>query len=336
MQHRLSLAVVGLAVGATALTTACGSSSSGSGGSDSLTIGYSSPVASQPSQQGVIQGLKSGAKSVDGKAEVLDANLSPDTQVSNVQTMVQKKYGAIALWTLDAGAMQGTFAQVKSAGIPLIGVNSESDDMTSTVWWQLNLCEGDDAPFKQTAQQIAKWRPHAKVVVMGGPAVPSIQANVKCFTEGAKEAGLTVLTERDNVKDNSSSAQSLASDLLTKYKDIDAIWAYNDATALGVSAALTQAGQKISDGTSAGVIVTGVNGDTDAISAIKQGRLTGTWDPDPVATGLAVVKAAKDAKDGNPDKRLVVKSTFWSAANMSDYKSGADRGYTLDNIPLVK
>jgi len=291
---------------------------------------------SQPTQQITKVGLDIGTQALGWSYDMLDSNLSADTQVSNVQTMIQKKYDAIAVWTLDSGAMQGTYAQVKQAGIPLIGVNSSDPSMTSSVWWQVSTCDGPDAPLRQEAQQIAKWRPHAKVVVMGGPPAPSIQAYVACFKQGAKEAGLTVLTESDNVSDSSSGAAGLASDLLTKYPDVDAIWAYNDATALGVSAAVTQAGDKVSNGKGPGVIITGINGDADAITAIKQGRLTGTWDPDAVATGLAIVKASQDAIDGHPDDKLVVKSTFWDADDIASYKPGPDRGYTLDDFPLVK
>ncbi len=38
-------------------------------------------------------------------------------------------------------------------------------------------------------------------------------------------------------------------------------------------------------------MVFGINGDLDAITAVKEGRLTGTWDPDGYATGLALAKA---------------------------------------------
>lgn len=335
---KIRMPLLGVVAGVALVASACGSSSSDAGGasSDSLTIGYSSPVESQPSQQDLIAGLKTGAKSLGWKTDVIDANLSPDAQVSNVQTMLQKKVDAISIWTLDAGAMQGTFAQAAASKTPLIGVNSTGDQIDTTVWWQLNLCKAEDAPFKVAAQQFAKWRPGGKIIVMGGPPVPSIQANVKCFTEAAKAAGLTVLSETDNVKDGSSSASALTSDLLSKYDDVDAFWAYNDASALGISAAVTQAGKKISDGTSDGVIVTGANGDTDAIEAVKQGRLTGTWDPQANATGLAVVKAVQDAKAGKAEKELIVESVFWSAENIDTYKKPGSRGYTLDTIPLVK
>ena len=120
---------------------------------------------------------------------------------------------------------------------------------------------------------------------------------------------------------------------------MDAIWAYNDASALGASAALTSNGEKVYDGTNDGVIVFGQNGDADAITAIREHRLTGTVDPDNVATGWALIKALSglvgDATGDHPPKELVVKSHTWTFENIGDYKSPRDRHYSLDTVPLV-
>ena len=93
------------------------------------------------------------------------------------------------------------------------------------------------------------------------------------------------------------------------------------------------------DGSNEGVIVFGQNGDLDAITAIKEHRLTGTLDPDPVATGWALIKAlsgfvGKD-KVANPPKRLVVKSARWTLENIDDYRPPRERHYTLDTVPLI-
>ena len=228
--------------------------------------------------------------------------------------------------------------QAKAAGIPVVGVNSEGSGIRATVWWENNLC-GPGSPIAEIAQYIADERPGAEVLEVGGPPVPSIQAYEKCFAENAKKRGLTIAGEAHNTKDTAATAQPLVADLLTKTPDVDAIWAYNDASALGASAALTSNGEKVYDGSNDGVIVFGQNGDADAITAIRQHRLTGTVDPDHVATGWALIKALSalvgDATGDNPPKELVVKSHTWTFENIGDYKSPRDRHYSLDTVPLV-
>jgi ribose transport system substrate-binding protein len=202
----------------------------------------------------------------------------------------------------------------------------------------VNRC-GSGSPLEELTKYIADTQPGAKVLEIGGPPVPSIQAYEKCFAENADKSGLTIVGEAHNTKDTAATAQPLVADLLTKNPDVDAIWAYNDASALGASAALIADARKIYDGSGDGVIVFGQNGDADAITAIRDGRLTGTLDPNHVATGWALIKALSgfvgDDKVDNPPKQLVVKSQRWTSENIDDYQPPRDRHYTLDTVPLV-
>jgi ribose transport system substrate-binding protein len=313
---------------------ACG----GDDESGPTTVAYSNPVGAQPGQQDIVFGFKAGAKELGWTAESIDANLSPDKQVADIATMVAQGDDGIASWTLDPGAAAGAYGQAQAANIPVVGVNSEGTGIDATVWWEINLC-GADSPIAQLTQYIAEEKPGAKVLEIGGPPVPSIQAYERCFAENAKRNGLTIVGTAHNVRDAASTAQPIVADLLTKNPDVDAIWAYNDASALGASAALISHGGKVYDGSGDGVIVFGQNGDVDAITAIRERRLTGTLDPDPVATGWALIKALSgfigEDKVENPPKRLVVKSERWTLENIDEYKPPRERHYTLDTVPLV-
>jgi ribose transport system substrate-binding protein len=331
-------AAIVAALMAALVMTACGDDDDRGSGDDSATVAYSNPVGAQPGQQDIVFGFKAGADELGWRAESIDANLSPDKQVADIATMVNQDVAGIASWTLDPGAAAGAYGQAEAAGIPVVGVNSEGPGIRTTVWWENNLC-GPGSPIADVARYIADAKPGAEVLEVGGPPVPSIQAYEKCFADNAKKRGLTIAGEAHNTKDTAATAEPLVADLLTKTPDVDAIWAYNDASALGASAALTSNGEKVYDGSNDGVIVFGQNGDTDAITAIRDHRLTGTVDPDHVATGWALIKALSvlvgDAK-GDPPKQLVVKSHTWTFENIGDYKSPHDRDYSLDTVPLVE
>jgi ribose transport system substrate-binding protein len=325
------------AVMAALAIVSCGGEDEGSG-ARGIKVAYSNPVGAQPGQQDIVFGFKGGAKELGWTAESIDANLSPDKQVADIATMVAQGQDGIASWTLDPGAAAGAYEQAKAADVPVVGVNSEGTGIGATVWWEINLC-GADSPIAKLTEYIAEEKPGAKVLEIGGPPVPSIQAYERCFADNAKANGLTILATAHNTRDTAATAQPIVADLLTKHRDVDAIWAYNDASALGASAALVAAGGTVYDGSGDGVIVFGQNGDVDAIEAIRDRRLTGTLDPDPVATGWALIKALSgfigDEKVDNPPKRLVVKSERWTLDNIDDYKPPRERHYTLDTVPLV-
>ena len=321
-----------------AAVAACGGDDDRASRGEATKVAYSNPVGAQPGQQDIVFGFSGGAKELGWTAESIDANLSPDKQVADIATMVPQGQDGIASWTLDPGAAAGAYGQAKAAGIPVVGVNSEGTGIDATVWWQLNLC-GPGSPIAELTEYIGREKPGAKVLEIGGPPVPSIQAYERCFAENAAKQHLTIVGRAHNTRDTAATAQPLVADLLTKHRDVDAIWAYNDASALGASAALTSDGKRVYDGSGDGVIVFGQNGDADAITAIRERRLTGTVDPDPVATGWALIKALSGfvgkAKVAHPPRRIVVRSRRWTLENIDDYRPPRERRYTLDTLPLV-
>jgi ribose transport system substrate-binding protein len=320
-----------------ATTSSAAAAPAGNDGSEK--ISYSNPTGAQVGQQQIFQGFKQGATEIGWQASQIDAALSSTKQVSDIQTMLNEKQNGIASWTLDQGAAAGAYAAAAQAGVPVVGVNSTGAGIKTTVWWQINTC-GPNSPIYQTAAYITKAFPHAKTLVIGGPPVPSIEAYVACFKQAAAKYGIDIEAEQNNTNDTASAAEPIVAALLTKYPGTQVIWSYNDASALGASAALQSAGKSVWTGSgTSGVMDLGQNGDADAITAIKQGRETATWDPNTVATGLALVKAlAYDIgpkKVANPPKQLVVKSIFWTKQNIGSYKGPGDRGYSMTNIPLV-
>jgi ribose transport system substrate-binding protein len=301
-------------------------------------VGYISPVAAQPGQQMINNSLSISAKEKGWAIRVLDANLSPDRQVSHVDTLITLGAKAIGAWSLDPNAVAGAYDRARAQGIPVIGLNSTGEGVSNTVWWQIDTCN-PGGPYDDQAAWIAKQKPGAKVVVIGGPPVEAINNNVKCMTAAAKAAGLEVLTRVDNVKDSTSNAATLISDVLIRYPDVQVFWAYNDSSALGASASTIAAGKKIYNGKNPdGVMIFGINGDLDAIAAVKEGRLTGTWDPDPYATGFAIATAMEKAMADPKAKQepIIVTSKLFDYQNIDTWAEGAKRGYTPTHYPTVK
>lgn len=300
-------------------------------------IGYVSPIGAQPGQQYVAKGIEAAAAELGLSTRILDANLSADRQVSHLDTLLTMGAKAIGTWSLDPNAVAGVFGRAGAQGIPVIGVNSTGEGVTATVYWEVNLCR-DGGPFARQAAFIAERKPGAKVIVMGGPPVESIVKNMDCAAKTAADAGLTVVDRIDNPKDTAANASTLAASELIRFPDVDAFIAYNDTTALGIASAVIAAGKTVygSAGTE-GLMVFGLNGDLDAVQAVKDGRLTATWDPDPYATGLAVIKAMDSAMKApaEPQKDLIVSSLFVSYENVTDWKDGLERGVGLATIPLT-
>ena len=182
---------------------ACGGGDGGGPGGEATKVAYSNPVGAQPGQQDIVFGFERGARELGWEAASIDANLSPDKQVADIATMVSQGEDGIASWTLDPGAAAGAYGQAQAAGIPVVGVNSEGAGIDATVWWQLNRC-GEGSPIAELADYIADEKPGAKVLAVGGPPVPSIQAYERCFAEHAQADGLEIVGEAHNTRDTAA------------------------------------------------------------------------------------------------------------------------------------
>ena len=295
---------------------------------------YISPVAAQPGQQQINQGLEQASKELGWSETVLDSALSAEKQVSNVETAINQGASAISSWTLDPNAVAGAYEQAQSKEIPIIGMNSKGTGVTASVWWEVQLCE-PGGPEAVTAEKIAELKPHAKTIVIGLEVAESTKELSDCFVQEAKKDGLEIINETNNEADNAAGSQKVFEPLLTKYPEVEAVFDYNDESAMGVSAALLAGGKEIASVENPeGVIVTGSNGDQDAIEAVEEGRLSWTWDPDNLASGFAAVKQMNSALEGEKPVGLVVESILVDGETISEYTPVAEREYTLEEIPV--
>jgi ribose transport system substrate-binding protein len=328
--RRASLLV---AVGAIAATVLVLSAAAAFGAG--IQLGESSPVASNPNQQAITYGEDQAAKQYGMTVKTLDANLSPDKQVSDVDTFINLKVAGIITWTLDPGAAGAAYKRALAAGIPIVDYGS-TQNVTSSVFDARGYGCGQG---KAAADYIAKRVPKGKVIVIGGPPVPAITNYTNCFVKGAKADGLNVVGKQYNTKDTAATAQPIVQDLLTKHPDVSAIWCYNDPSCLGAGAVVKSSGKKVwIQGKQKGIVVTGANGSADAAAGVKAGLLTGTWDPQPSDMGrIAVEILAMHLKQGKPlsalPKIVVVPNKIWDASNISGYVDPKKRPVKLAPIP---
>lgn len=300
-------------------------------------IGESSPILSNPNQQAITRGEQLAAKTFGWKVKTIDANLSPDKQVSDVDTLVNVGVKGLITWTLDAGAAGAAYKRALDKGIPVIDYGSTANVTTSVFDERGYGCTAGG----KAAAYISARVPKGKVLVIGGPPVPSITNYTNCFVKAAKKAGLQVVGKQNNVKDTAATAQPIVQDLLTKHPDVNAIWCYNDPSCLGAGAVVRSAGKTTwVEGKSKGIVITGANGSSDAAQGVKSGLITGTWDPQPNVMGtIAVQVLAMHLKQGKPlsalPKVILVPIKIWDAKNIKTYVDPLKRKVTVTPIPAA-
>lgn len=304
-------------------STASTASSSASGGAR---IGYAAPIlAGTPDQEALVAGMKAAAKLLGWNVIPNDAHLSTSSQISALDTFTTEKLSGIATAVLDPHGEEPALKRVRQSGIPLIAILSSLPDANTDIGEQ--IYSTSCAAGKDAVAFISQRIPHARVLIVGGVAVPTIQLAANCFESAAKAAGLQVLGRQDNTQDNAAAAQTIAGDLLTKYPDVQAMWASNEDTAEGVYAALSGSGKSVySASNKKGVIlVAGCCGAPEGIQLIQQGHATAMYDGDSFEAGARAIAAlALVVKDHKPasamPRQITIPWARWDYSNVSRWQ----------------
>jgi ABC-type sugar transport system substrate-binding protein len=138
-----------------------------------LVIGYTDPDGAEQGLQSVGYGAQQAIKELHlpWTLKALDDKLSANQQVSDIDTLITLHAAAIMSWTLDPGAAAAAYERAKAAGIPVVGLDSQSKTFTSAIG---DYADATCIVSNQQAAYIAKLVPHATVLAIGGPPVPSI------------------------------------------------------------------------------------------------------------------------------------------------------------------
>ena len=288
-----------------------------------LVFAESNPIASNQHQMAFEHGKREMCKILGAEFITADANITPAKQVADIETFIQQKVDGIVSWTLDQGAATAVYKKAQEAGIPVVTENSPGDYVTSTF-----VQEQNTSPLAQ--EDAAEWfssiYPGGKIFIIGGEPVPYILYVADNMETAVKAAGLEVLAHQNNMSDQASGAQQIVQELLTKYPDVQAVWCFNDRSALGASAALRAAGKKIYNEAApeaGAVLVTGMNGTQEALEAVKAGIISATYAGQSEKVGAAEIEllyrivTGKIAKDQVPPI-IICPYKRWDGKNVNE------------------
>ncbi|WP_114010745.1 substrate-binding domain-containing protein [Cohaesibacter intestini] len=154
------------------------------------------------------------------------------------------------------------------------------------------------------------------IVILRG--IPTIIDNERfdAFMEGIKDTGINVLDHK-HANWNRDDGFEVMQDFLSRFPDIDAVWAQDDDIAIGVVAALKQAGR---DGN--GMFVVGGAGMKETIKGVMDGNelvpVDVLYPPAMIATAMDVTVAAFKS-NGPVAGRYILGATLITKDNAKDF-----------------
>lgn len=196
-------------------------------------------------------------------------------QVDAVENFITQQYDVIVLAPADSKAMVTPVKKALDAGIKVINIDVALDEEAKKqagvdlAFFGPDNREGARISGMALAEALGAG---AKVVILeGNPEADNAKERKKGFDDAVTEGGL-VLLDSKTAHWETEEANTLMTNFLTQYPDIQGVMAANDSMALGVVSALEAAGK-------AGQIkVVGFDNIPAVQPLIKEGKMLATVD----------------------------------------------------------
>lgn len=165
---------------------------------------------------------------------------NPDKQIKDIETMLVKGQDAMVILATESAPLTPVAKQVHERGVYLVSVDRGFLEPVADLF-----VEGDNEAFgrKSAEFMVEKLGGKGKIVILEG--IPSTVNTDRVKAARAvfqKHPGIEILDSQSGMW-NREKAQNVMQTMLQKHPKIDAVWASDDDMALGVEAALKEAGR---------------------------------------------------------------------------------------------
>lgn len=236
-------------------------------------IGVSVALLGNPFFVATIKGIEDKAREINPDVEItsVSADYDLNKQVSQIDSFIAAGMDIIMLNAVDAQAIAPAVERAKAAGITVAAFDVSAPGADVTV-----MTDNVDAGRKACQYIIDQIGTEGDVVIINGPQSSSIIDRVNGCKEvfGAHE-GINILSDDQNGQGSREGGLAVMQGILTRFPEIDGVFAINDPTAIGADLAARQLGRSE-------FVITAVDGAPDIENALSSG------------TGLIKASASQD------------------------------------------
>jgi ribose transport system substrate-binding protein len=303
----LSRIAIGLAVAAAVAAPAAAK--------DLNTVGISVGSLGNPFFVATIKGIEASAKKINPDTSFTNTSSDYDLnkQFTQIDNFIAAGVDVIMINAVDPVAIEPAIKKAQAAGIVVGAFDVSAKGADVTVMTD-NVKAGAIA-----CQYLADHlKGKGEVIIVNGPQVSSIVDRVNgCKETFAKYPDIKILSDNQDAKGSRDGGFAVGQSLLTRFPKVDAIFAINDPTAIGVNLAAKQLGRNE-------FIITAVDGAPDIEAELKSGtsliKASASQDPYTMA-GQALDMAAEVLKGNKPAEAVVLlEPKLITSENLGEYQ----------------
>jgi ribose transport system substrate-binding protein len=287
------------------------------GAADSYTVGYSVATLANPFFQGMTRGVQEGIKKYPDLHLInTSANGDANTQSNQVLDMINQHVAALILNPISADAIVPVVRQANKKGIPVFTL----DRGAACGGCQVNFLETDNLALgKEGADYIAD-RLKARYGSVKGNVV-DLEGLLGTTAGDEREKGFSdeftalekanpdlKLVARQAADFDADKAFNIMTQLLAAHGDIDAVFNGNDDNAVGAIRAIKQANRFVPIGQPKHIVIIGIDGTEQALTAIRKGQMDATLSQNPLTMAAQSVAYVETYLHGN---KTIPQHQYW-------------------------
>jgi len=281
---RKSLVRAALAIATLCLVlTAC--ATSGGAGGESLTVGFINPTLTNPYFVGLQKGAQEGAKQYGFKLIKTNSNEDIGTQYNQLIDMVNRQVDAIVVSPIDTKGLVPAIKRANSAGIPVFTVDrgTAGGKIASKVLID-NAKAGEKAANIIIGELKQRYgSPEGNVVDLQGLSGTDVANEREAgFQKALKKYPNIEVVANQAADFDQEKALNITKNILQANPNVDAVFAANDDMAVGAERAIGSAGLFAPIGSKDHIVVVGIDGSPQALSAIRSGKQDATVSQNPI------------------------------------------------------
>jgi len=279
-------------------------------------IGISLGSMGNPFFVALARGAEAEAKKINPNVRVTAVGYDYDLnkQFTQIDNFIAAGVDMILLNPGDPNALEPAIKKAQAAGIMVVAVDTAAKgaDLTVTT---------DNIQAGQIACQyiVDKLQGKGNVVIQNGPQVSAVIDRVKgCKEVFAKSPDIKVLSDDQDAKGSREGGLQVMQSHLTRFPDINAVFAINDPQAIGTNLAARQLNRN-------NIIITSVDGAPDIEAALKDPgspMIQASSSQDPYAMAQLAVRLGNDAMNGKKPENTItlMPSKLVTRDNVNQYQ----------------
>jgi ribose transport system substrate-binding protein len=282
-----------------------------------IKLGYNVATLANPFFQGMTKGVVDAAKKYPNITLInTNANGDANTQSTMVIDLINQGVDALILNPINANSIVPVVQQANKKGIPVFTLDrgAAGGDMA-------NFLETDNVALGREGAQYIIDKLKARYGKIQGNVVDLVgligttagddrdKGFLEVFNKATAENPDLKLVARQEGKFDQETSFNLMSQIMAANPQIDAVFNGNDDNAVGALRAIRQASKNVPLNDPKHIIVVGIDGTAQALTAIRKGDMDGTLSQNPLTMASQSVKYVDQYFNG--DKGSIPKHEFW-------------------------